>query len=481
MKIRPIVKLRYGRQNEPIRIPIANLLQDPLAQTYLTNDFAASNGVLTVQNITGFAVNQILFIGNIGNGNSEIIPTHVSTAPVSGTITLNTSTVQAHSNSDYVRAIPFDQVEISKASTLTGTKTVLTTMSLDVLEETVYNDTTLVSGYYFARFKNSVTSAFSDYSDGCPVGSYAINTARYIIDSALAEINKKVDNLFTNEFGFMQINNCQTEVLKELKRWSWMKVYGATYPASVGTWRVALPSDIDDTNTNKSIENLKIGDTGNLTWVDKGQWNNLTTGVYWTTLASTLSIGASTVTLSTSNDFDASGTITIGGSTLTYTANSKTTGVLTLSAVSTVTFPAGQDVFQHVNEGTPAYVTYFDGYLWHYPVLDATYDGMNYTMDYYSQLTPITSDTDTIVVPDPILVKEYLIWKYLRRMNNGQEDDASSYAYQNYEKHLAKLKKTEVSGVRIVMKPRFNDYSKLMSAEGDNKFVRTQGYWPTNY
>ena len=481
MKIRPIVKLKYGRQNEPIRIPIENLLQDPVASSFLTNDFASGVSAVTIQNIGNFVINQILFIGNTGNGNSEIVKTHSATAPTGSTVTLSAATTQIHSNTDLVRAIPFDQVEISYATTLTGTKTVLVTKNLDVLDETKYNDTTATSGYYFARFKNSITSAFSDYSDPCPMGSYAINTARYLIDSALGEINKKTSELFSDEFGFMQINNCQQEVLKELKRWSWMKVYEATTPAAVGTWRVGLPADIDDTNTNKSIENLKIGDSGNLIWVDKEQWNNLIIDIHWTTLALDLGIGDATITLTTSADMSDSGSITIGADTFSYTANDKTTGVLTLSAVSTKAYSSGYDVFQNISQGTPQYVTYFDGYLWHYPVLDETYDGMNYTMDYYSQLTPITSDTDTIVVPDPMLVKDYLVWKFMKRMNNGQEDSASLSSYNGFLGRLKKLKQTEVSGRRIIMKPRFNDYNKLMRADGDSKSTRLQGYLPSNY
>ena len=158
-KIRPKILIDFGRQNAPIRIPIADLILNAPG-SFLTNDFSSGVSAFTVQNINGFAINQINFVGTVGNENSEIVKTHSATAPTGSTVTLASATTQAHSNSDQVYIIPFDQVEISYAATLTGSKSVLVTMTLDVKKETFYNDTTITSGYYFARFKNSITSVF---------------------------------------------------------------------------------------------------------------------------------------------------------------------------------------------------------------------------------------------------------------------------------------------------------------------------------
>ena len=57
-------------------------------QTVLTADMASGSATLTVKNITGFAINQILVIGNFGNEGAEVIKTHASTAPTGSTITL---------------------------------------------------------------------------------------------------------------------------------------------------------------------------------------------------------------------------------------------------------------------------------------------------------------------------------------------------------------------------------------------------------
>ncbi len=478
-KIRPKIRITYGRVNAPLRVALNDLLLNSQI-TYLTNDFASGVSALTVPNIYGIAINQVLYVGSPGAEGSEIIKTHVSTAPSGITVTLASSTLRNHSNSDEVRVIPYDQVEYSYATTLTGSKNVITTITMDVSDETVYYDSSVTTGYYFARFKNSITNAYSGYSDGCPVGSYAINTARYAIDSALGELNKDESKVFSDEYGFVQINNCQQEVKKELKRWSWLQVFGATTEAVVGGWRIPMPSDIEDINTNKSIYNFSVGDAKNIVWVDKEEWNNITSQISYTQLKLPLGIGDVTMTLNDSSDFDDSGSVQIGGLTIDYTANDKSTGILTITSSASV-YTAGTEVFQNAPYGVPTYYTVHSGYIWHYPILSSEYDGNDYNLDYYSDISPITSDSDILSVPDPILVKDYLVSAYIRRMNNGEDTEGSTAAYQKFLARLKKLKQTETMNRKIIMKPRYNDYSRLMTIDGDSKFTRTQGFWPTNF
>ena len=103
---------------------------------------------------------------------------------------------------------------------------------------------------------------------------------------------------------------------------------------------------------------------------------------------------------------------------------------------------------------------------------------MNYKMDYYSMLTSVTKDTDTLIVPDSVLVKDYLVWKYLKRMNSGEDTKGSMDAFGNFEARLKKLKQTEVSNHKIVLKPRYNNYSQLEAFDGDSKYTRLQGFVP---
>ena len=208
MQRRPQVKLSYGRQNEPIRVPISDLLLNVNKSFFITDCIAGSISG-TTQSIDDFTTNQCLLLGTPGNDSSEIVHTDPSIAPTGNTVTFAAVTTQTHQSNSYVYVLDFDQVEFSYSATLTGAKTVLATVPVapDSLE-TYYNDVTQTTGFYFARFKNSLSTTFSQYSDACPVGiSYGNTSVRYIIDSVLGQIGKKTSSLFSDEFFITEINN----------------------------------------------------------------------------------------------------------------------------------------------------------------------------------------------------------------------------------------------------------------------------------
>lgn len=475
---RPKVLMRAGRINEPLRVPIYDLLVDPVAKTFLSSDMASASGTLTVKNINGFAVNQFLLIGEPGNQGSEIVKTHASTIPSGSTITLAANTVFPHSASTNIYAITYDVIEYSHTATLTGSKSVLATRSIVAgSPETVYYDTSSTSGYYFARFNSSINKAtFSDYSDSVPYGGYTALTARSIISSALGDINKETSAVLSDEYAFQQINNCQIEVLREQKRWSFMQQFGYSLGnLSTGQWRVAVPTDLDDQNTNKSVWNFKIGTLPQLTWVDKDKWNDITQSVANTTLAVSIIEGASTITLTDSGDFDDAGTVYISSHTYSYTANNRSTNVLTLSTVSTTTDTLGADVFSGASLGLPQYWTTFGGYAYFYPVLGSSFDQRNAYMDYYKALTTITSDSDTIVLPDPTVVQYYLQWKFLKKLKNGEETNESLAAKNDYLARREKLKQKDSLNRSYRLKPTRNDIN-LSGLRDDQERIRDANF-----
>lgn len=444
MKIRPKILLTYGRINEPIRVPIYDLLVDPVAETFVISDTASASGTLTVKNIAGFAVNQILFIGEVGSESSEIIKTHATTVPTGTTITLASNTVSNHSAGTRVRVMAFDQVEISSAPTTTGVKTVLVTPAINSGSiETRYNDTVTTTGYYFARFKNSITSVFSEYSDPAPLTGYTVMSARSVIDNALSMINKSIGDVLTDEFFFSQINNCQMETLREFKRWSFMQSFNMIIgQTSTGGWKVALPADCDDQNTTKSIYKIRIGKELQLIWIDKEDWNDLVGDIAATTLKIAISVGDVVISLTSSNDFTDQGTVSIGANQYVYSANNRTLDQLTIAASGT-TNAVGDDVFQNSFTGNPAYFTTYGGWIYFWPIVNSVYNERNIYLDYYKSLIPITSDADQIVLPDPTIVQYYLAWKALLKLNNGETNAASEGMFSQYLLRREKCKMKE--------------------------------------
>ena len=465
--------MRYGRQNQPVRVPIENLLIDPAAQTYLSADMPAGSSTLTVQNISNFAINQILLIGDPGNQNSEIVKTHTSTAPTGTTITLAANTVFAHTASTPVTTLYFDRVEISTAATVSGSKTTLlaataTPASLIPANQLnfEYNDTAASVGFYFARWNNSISSAFSPYSEPSPVTAYTMFSARAIIDAALGMINKQTSSVLTDEYAFQNIDACQMEVLREFKRWSFMQSFNTIVGKAVtGNWKIAVPADLDDQNTNKSLYNFRIGKELDMVWVDKESWDDLIAGIAYSTLSVQANPGDMTLTLSNSNDFDDEGTIQVGPLQYGWTANTRATGVLTLGSAVTATALVGQDVFQFASLGYPTYWTIWAGFIYHWPAISTTYNNRNYYLDYYKALTQITSDYDTIVLPDPTVVQYYLAWKFLMKLNNGEETDASTKQFDNYVARREKLKQKESLNRNFILNPDIgnNIYGNIYS------------------
>ncbi len=463
-----------------IKIQNQNLVLDT-PYTILTTDLASGVSSLTVKNISGFAINQVLIIGEIGEQGSEVVKTHSATAPTGTTVTLAAATSYPHSSSTPVRLIQYDQVEFSTATTTGGSKSVLSTQNLsaDALTSN-YIDNAGSTGYYFGRFYNSILTTFSGYSDPIPVAGFGLTSARTIIDKALSEINKTTSETLTDAFAFQQIDNCQTEVIRELKRWSFLQKFDSNIgQLPVGGWRLAVPTDQDDQNTFKSVYNLRVGTKERLTKVDKEKFDEMLYGVGYSTLSVALIAGATSITLTDSSDFGTSGTVTINGNSYTYTANSKSTNILTISTTVTASNVAssGDYCFEGAPTGLPEYVTTYGGYFYFLPVVASDYDKLNVYEDYYVAQTQIVTDSNTLVVPDPLLVIYYLCEKFLKRLNSGDDSEGSKSYYEKWVKRLVLLKNKETLGKTFKMRPRVQNFSTQTATGGsDSKRIRTGGF-----
>lgn len=465
-----------------IRLANQNLVLDT-PQTFLTNDTAAGVTSITIQNSTGFSDQQILLIGNLGNQGSEIV--YINGAITGNVFTLGAATVYPHSASTSVSVIQYDYVEFSTATTVDGVKSVLDITPLWADNQTTnFIDTTGSTGYYFGRFYDSINNLNSAYSEPIPVDGYGIYTARSIIDSALSEINKTTSEVLSDAYAFQQLDMFQTDVLKEMKRWSFMQKFDSIMGQfNVGEWKIPMPTDIEDPNTNQSVYNIRVGANGRMTWIDKAKWDDFIFNLAYSSLSVNLIVGATTMTLVDSGDFnhltdantDGSGTVIIGGNSYDYSANDTATGILTLTTAITAdnTATAGQDVFQNANQGLPTYYTIFQGYLYYWPITSNEYDGLNAFIDYYTKQVRIEQDSDEIIVPDPLAASYFLQWKFLKKMNNGQEDSTTLAQKQNYIERREKLKTKKVLNRTFKMNPRYQNFAiQEQWSSGDPRFIR---------
>jgi len=430
--------------------------------TYLQSDASSGSTTIEVQSIVGFSTNQILCIGEIGSEKTEIVKTHDTTAPSGNTITLASALTFDHPQDTKVYIIDFDQVEISWASTTGGDKSVLATIDIQAdQKETIYKDTTKSSGYYFVRFKDSINTLYSDYSDPIPYSGYGDNTVWAIKDRALKATNEKIGDLITHEYLNESLWEARREYHKAPGKRPFRKKFNVDLGnVTTGMYKIAVPSDLEKPYTAENIFGIRIGTSENLKYYDKKEWDEDYRNVAHTTLASDYTVGDATITLTNSRDFDDSGSIKIGDDVIEYSANNRSTGVLTVSKDGSSNHSAGDDVWQNVSYGLPTKYTVFseDGtnyYIYFNRPISSDYEGQNIWIDYYRTLPVYDSDADELDEPEYDMFVNYLAWKIKKRKNEGLQPLSDP----DYTLWLAKKNdalKKERLGQKIRFRPKID-------------------------
>lgn len=420
-------------RNRTVRVALTPLIENALEETVLSADAASGSGTITVKNISGLAVNQFLWI-NPFSETSEILTTHASSAPSGTTVTLAANTTFAHTAGEKIYRVEFNQVEISIASTAAGSKSVITTATIDAdQKEVIYLDTANSSGYYFARFKNSVATTYGSYSDACIYGGFASNTIGYMIDRSLADLSIQLSNLVTIRDCFEWTNECLRLIQGKLKHWPEHYAYNQVLgQISRGTNVVAMPTDIYDTETNKSILALRIGRGAKLTYLDPQTFDNQMDQARYTQVTTQASVGATSLAINNSYDFEDSGSVAvyISGTryAITYTGvtRSSSAGFLTgipSSGTGSITaiIPASTYVWQNEVEGTPVWFTVRNSNIEFWPLADGSNDNQNLFGDYSKVATSVDSEGDTIDLQRFDIVQNYLRWRmWCKAKKNGE-------------------------------------------------------------
>ena len=446
---------------------------------YSSLSASASSGASTISvySIDKFAINKILLFGEFGQEGSETIKTDSSVAPTGTTVTLATALTKSHPKDTKVYVIPYDQVEVSHASTTTGSKTVLTTVGLD--EEglsTVYTDTSQSSGYYFTRFKNSITGDYTDYSDPIPYSGFEANTVGRLIEMSMKETRKDFNEVLTYQMLLDEINACLRHIRGKLKHWSNVQEFDYVVDQmDRGEYKFTMPSTYYDPNSNRSCLDVRVGDRS-LMFVDKRELNELMDDTHLTTIATQATSGQTTLDLSSSADFDDSGTVNIYSGTtqypITYTAKSGNTltGIPASGTGSiTATLVAGLNVWQGESEGTPSVFTIADGYLYLWPLINSTDSGFNIEMDFYTDIVEVNSDADEITLARHDLIKYWLKWMIRNITERKGEPNFNDGDWVLFNSSIADAVRREDSGQKFKMMPRVNGitYSESRSQSID--------------
>ena len=302
-------------------------------------------------------------------------------------------------------------------------------------EFTRLDDLVYTSGFYFVRYRNSITNDYSDYIGAIPYAGMGENTVRQVIDKAL--VNNKLDSFtdkITQQFCLDQINESLRFITGRLKnaRWSKLQTFGYVLGQTArGTYSYTLPSDIWENENNKSIIRVYLGANKNasLRWKSKNEFDNIMADTILNTVRTAASAADTSLLIDNSYDFADDGTVNvyISGTkyAITYTGvtRSATAGVLTGVPASgtgsiTVTIAADTNVWQDETEGTPTFYTVYGNTLYLYPITDVSNDNMNVILDYYTAPTSVDTDEDELDVFRYDACTAWLTWKIRMLLKN---------------------------------------------------------------
>jgi len=459
-------------KNRQLAIDLTPLVEAGLEVTFLSADVAAASSTLTVKDINGFAVDQYLLIGELGQETSEIIKTHAATVPSGTTITLAANTSFAHAAGTKVYRIEFNQIEINHATTASGSKTVLATVDIQADQKIqVYTTTSQTSGYYFARFKNAAAATFGGYSDALLYGGWASNTVGHMIEQACRELGITLGNLLSRTDCYDFLNDGLRFVQGKQVHFSHYILNESTLdlPISAGEFAYDLPSNSNDTSSHSSLLNVRIGTGSNLEYVDPRDFEATFEGQA-TDLVSAASIGATSLfwLFGTGSDFTSSGTLTffVAGTkyTCTYTGidvpNLQFTGIPASGSGSiTVNIPANTRIYQNPILGTPTKYTTSRDELRLSPVPDEDCHNWNIWIDFEKEVTEVDSDGDTLDAPRYDMMQDYLKWRMKMRVKNNGNLDLNDGHYVMFKEKLNDAIRTSRSTHVHKMKPKVNRIS----------------------
>lgn len=454
----------------PIIVDTSDLFSQ-VEKSRLKASVASGATTITVYSIAEFAVNKILMIGELGEEGTEIIKTHASSAPSGFTVTLVAAGLtKAHPKDTPVYIIPYDQVEVSNASTITGTKNVLSGTPKTINPENPeirIEDTTYTSGYYFTRYKETIGNTFSDYSDPIPYSGYDSNMVGYIINNAMSELGKE----FTEKLSFQTLlnktNACLRFVRGKLKRWSNSQEFDYIVgQLNRGVNRIALPDTYYDKNSNKSMLAIRIGSGENLKYVDKREFNEMMRDVVHTQVATQQTSGGTTLVLDSTDDLpltDGTVTVYVSGTPyeVSYTTNTRSTNTLSGIPASgtgsiTTTLPVDSDVWYNESEDGVKYYSIWDGYIYFWGLIESENNGKNIIADFHTEVVEVDSETDIISDARYDMVEYWIKWEIKNIAERDGKRDMNDGDYIMFLMCLSDAVRRESSGQKFKMKPKIN-------------------------
>jgi hypothetical protein len=205
-----------------------------------------------------------------------------------------------------------------------------------------------------------------------------------------------------------------------------------------GTNSVALPTDIDYNETDRSVlaARFMIGNVltpFNLKYIDKRSWNQIAFSVMGGTTQADVLVGAVSITLDSVGDFpnSASGVAYVATTGFTqtimqiaYTSVDLTTNQLLGVTGITRAIPSGTRVWSRPTISQPIYYTVYSDKLVFDRIIPDSMQGYNLYIDYYQKMTVVEDLSQVLLEHYREIYKWYLRYaiKYRKDILLGNDD-----------------------------------------------------------
>lgn len=397
----PQIKVKHNIGNT---IEIPNEL-DIKASTFMSSNIAAGVLAVPVDNSSDFTAGSILLLlSSIGAENSEIVTSASHTAQSFVTL----ATVMAHNRGDSVSELKYDQVVVSKCTTIDGIYAVLATQTFFTTQQNtiIYDPTGATTDYYKLQWKNSITGLLSDYSDPISVTAYPVNSVASVIFPVLKAMGvSENDPKITVEFLLSAVDDARKYTSSKLYgiRHAWQQQFEYPIKILAGSNYVDLPADIDFNETDRSVLACRfmIGNVltpFNLKYIDKRSWNQIAFSVMGGTTTVASPIGSVSITLDSVGDFpdSASGVAYVETKDydqtimqIAYTSIDLTANQLLGVTGITRDIPIGTRVWSRPTISQPIYYTVHGDRLYFDRIIPDSMQGNNLYIDYYKKIDEV--------------------------------------------------------------------------------------------
>jgi len=420
--------------------------------TTLANDSSATDTTSDVLNDERFSgSNKYLLFGNFGDEQSEL----VSFTSATGDVLTHAALDKDHPKGTPVYLLEANQVQFMRCATVDGTYAELAKVDIQTDQLiTVYEDTTNTTGFGKARFYNEGgTAAYGSYYEIIKYDEDVRTTRGFVKRVAMQRQNISEDDPdITEEFLNDAITECDERIREE--KINWKEEFGELIiETALGQTEYDISSYFKELLTISSIRYAKC-DGKEIRLATYDNFLSELGSAVKTELDSAVATTDTEITVVDSSDLPDEGSINIDSDIIDYTANNRTTNVL--SGVTNIdsAHSAEDEVWYAPETGIPDVISVNDGMLYSYPLINSSDDAKTITILYSKQYTNITLDSDELAFPSFLYI-DFL--KAAISAKKGEKD--AQMLEQRFIYDLNKHKAKDVSPVETGFKPSGRLYS----------------------